>query len=552
MTKRTLPLIVSVLCLGVILGMQIEHAASSDDPLVAFRKLEQAYTLITRGYVEPVQAGDIVEHAIEGMVDELDPHSAYIDAERMRQVRENFDAAFEGIGIAYELIPGDEEQDTLAVLSVMPGGPSEKVGLLTGDRIVAVDGERAIGYSHEDVRGNLKGPRGSMVTVTVERPGMPNDLVFDIKRDRIPIETVESSYMLDDQTGYIKMIRFARTSHAEVLAALTELKAEGMRQLVFDLRGNTGGLMDMAVRISDLFLDDDQLIVSQQGRQPEHNAVYKASGGGIFEEQPIIVLVDGNSASASEIVAGALQDHDRALVVGRRSFGKGLVQQQYILEDGSALRVTTARYYTPSGRLIQTQYEEGDKDAYYEQKVEQSSADRTMNVQEILAQVPDSLRFTTTHGRTVIGGGGILPDFVVYDDTLSAAVQLARRYADGFVRHYLDQQGDTFRQTWGDDPARFVRDFRLSDADFESFLTFGQENGLAFATENAEAAHVTEADIRADQELISLLIRARLAVRAFDREWQYPIYHEVDMTLKEARKLWSDAQRLADEYVAEG
>ncbi|MEM6645330.1 MAG: S41 family peptidase [Bacteroidota bacterium] len=548
MTKRTLPLVVSVLCFGVILGMQIEHAASSDDPLVAFRKLEQAYTLITRGYVEPVQAGEIVENAIEGMIDELDPHSAYIDAERMRQVRESFDAAFEGIGISYELIPGDAGQDTLAVLSVMPGGPSEKVGLLTGDRITAVDGESAIGYSHDDVRGNLKGPRGSTVNVKVERPGVINTLVFDIKRDRIPIETVESSYMMDDQTGYIKLVRFARTSHAEVLSALTDLKAEGMQRLVLDLRGNTGGLMDMAVRISDLFLDDDQLIVSQQGRQPEHNAVYKASGGGVFEEQPIIVLVDGNSASASEIVAGALQDHDRALVVGRRSFGKGLVQQQYILEDGSALRVTTARYYTPSGRLIQTEYEEGDKDAYYEQKVRQSSTDRTMNVQEILAQVPDSLRFTTTHGRTVVGGGGILPDVIVYDDTLSTAVQVVRQYTDSFVRQYLDAQGDAFRTTW-DDPAQFIQEFRLKDADFEAFMTFAEQNGLALADGDD---HVSEADIRADRDVIALLIRARMAVRAFDRQWQYPIFHEVDVTLKEALKLWTDAQRLADEYVAEG
>jgi len=528
--------------------MQIEHAASSDDPAVAFRKLEQAYTLITRGYVEPVQAGEIVENAIEGMVGELDPHSAYIDAERMRQVRESFDAAFEGIGISYELIPGAEDQDTLAVLSVMPGGPSEKVGLLTGDRIIAVDGENAIGYSHEEVRGNLKGPRGSMVSVKVDRPGVINTLVFDIKRDRIPIETVESNYMLDNRTGYIKLVRFARTSHAEVLSALTELKAEGMQRLVLDLRGNTGGLMDMAVRISDLFLDEDQLIVSQQGRQPEHNAVYKASAGGVFEEQPIIVLVDGNSASASEIVAGALQDHDRALVVGRRSFGKGLVQQQYMLEDGSALRVTTARYYTPSGRLIQTEYEEGDKDTYYEQKVSQSSTDRTMNVQEILAQVPDSLRFTTTGGRIVIGGGGILPDVVVYDDTLSAAVQLARVHTDSFVRHYLDEQGDAFRTTWSD-PEQFVQTFQLDDADFEAFLAFAIQNGMVLG--NGED-QVSESDIRADQDLISLLVRARIAVRAFDRQWQYPIFHEVDMTLKEAVKLWTDAQRLADEYVAAG
>ncbi len=557
-TKKIVLSGVILVTVGVLLGVQIGSVVFDDDASKAFKKIEDAFFLINQRYVEQVDSNEMAEDAIAGMLEHLDPHSVYIDAERMKRVTEDFDASFEGIGISYELIPGAEGQDTLTVLSVIPGGPSDDAGLMSGDRIVAVDGRTAIGYTNEDVQNNLKGPRGTRVRVTVLRPGFDEVLELNITRDKIPLYTVLSSYMLDDQTGYIRLDRFARTTYSEFMEAMRALKGQGMQRLVLDLRGNAGGYMEMAIRISDEFLSDKQVIVSQRGRLPETNQVYRARPGGMFEENPVIVLVDENSASASEIVTGALQDHDRALIVGRRTFGKGLVQRQYIMEDGSALRLTIARYYTPSGRLIQTPYEEGDLDDYYRSKVEQREGDSTRSVQEILQHIPDSLKYTTPSGRTVIAGGGILPDFIVETEPPSRFMQtiIGRGIENAFVRDWLDHKGPVFQDQWNGKLDQFLTDFQVDDEMLAAFFAFAGKQGVRIVDEvpavvDSTHRYFLRSDVSADARQLGTVLKGRIATRLFDRSAWYRVYNEIDHVLNEAMKLWEPAEELTAHYVEE-
>ncbi|GIV62298.1 MAG: peptidase S41 [Rhodothermaceae bacterium] len=543
-----------LLLVGMLLGVQIGAVIFHDDTARALKKLEDAFILINQRYVEEVDSAELAERAIKGMLEALDPHSVYIDAERMKRVTEDFDASFEGIGIGYELVPGPDGQDTLTVLNVIPGGPSEEAGLLSGDRIIAVDGASAIGYTHEDVQRNLKGPRGTRVTVTVLRPGYPDTLEVTITRDKIPIYTVLSAYMLDEKTGYLKLDRFARTTYAEFMQAMRRLKAQGMERLVLDLRGNAGGYMEMAIRISDEFLKEGQLIVSQRGRLPETNEAYYARPGGLFEDKPVIVLVDEHSASASEIVAGALQDHDRALIVGRRTFGKGLVQKQYLLDDGSALRVTVARYYTPSGRLIQTPYDNGDREDYYRTKLELQKEFETMSAEEILNHIPDSLKFTTDTGRVVFAGGGILPDYIVKGERTSPFLQAVLRggVENDFVRYWLDRNAETVHARWDGRRDAFLNTFEVTDEMLAAFYRFAEEKGIrvvdekpAGGEENGKVQYFTRDEVVQDEAQLRALLKGRIATRLYDRSAWYPVINRIDRTLNEAMKLWAPAENLS-------
>jgi carboxyl-terminal processing protease len=542
-----------LLSAGVALGMGLGALLPGDDAYQSLKKLEDAFLVITQRYVEDVDPGILAETAIDGMLSELDPHSVYIDSEQMRRVTEEFNASFEGIGISYELIAGPDGEDTLAVLNPLPGGPSEEAGLLSGDRILEVDGSSAIGFTHEDVQGSLKGPRGTEVTVTIHRPGYRDLLYFTIVRDEIPFVTLDAAYMLDKRTGFIKLNRFARTTYDEFRDAMEDLLDQGMERLVLDLRTNAGGYMDMAVRVSDEFLPRGQMIVYARGRFPDTNEEYRARGGGLFEDKPVIVLVDENSASASEIVAGALQDHDRALIVGRRTFGKGLVQKQYALSDGSALRVTISKYYTPSGRLIQTPYRNGDREEYYRDKMRQRREDAALTADELAAQLPDSLKYMTDGGRTVYGGGGILPDFTVPVDTLSLLMQavLGRNLENGFVRDWLDRGGARLREDWGDRRDEFIDSFRVEDEDLDAFVEFAEQAGVYIGDVSEDVAADSSAvtfsrdQLEADRLLLERLIKGRIASRMYDRSAWYPVYHEMDRTLLKAMDLWDAAEKLA-------
>jgi carboxyl-terminal processing protease len=555
MRRQTVALLsVVVLLSGVVLGMKLTPLFGDDDAVLSLRKLEDAYIVIMSKYVDEVDASALAESAIRGMLGDLDPHTVYIDAERMKQVNEEFDAGYEGIGISYEFVPGPEGRDTLAVLNPLPGGPSEEVGLFTGDRIVAIDGSSAIGFDSDQVKAALKGPRGTTVAVTVRRPGVAEQLSFTIKRDKIPLNTVDAAYMIDSETGFIKINRFARTTYSEFRQSVVSLKEQGMQRLVLDLRDNQGGYMDMAVKLVDDFLPAGKSIVSAKGRLPDTNESYTARSGGLFETEPLIVLVNQNSASASEIVAGALQDHDRALIVGSRTFGKGLVQKQYALNDGSTLRVTISRYYTPSGRLIQTEYDAGDRESYYVHKIEQAEHDAAVSVKDIVESAPDSLKYQTDGGRTVLGGGGILPDYLVRPETLSYFMRaiVGRNLETHFARIWLDGQAVNFHDAWSGKPEEFVRTFRVDEDILDEFVAFAGARGVTIVPGEAVTDSVvggqsefTTADLEANRDLLATLIKGRIATRVLDRSWWYPVYHDVDNVMAAATGLWPQASRIA-------
>lgn len=548
-TRRLLTYGLVILTAGVLAGVQLGSVIFGDDISKSLRKVEDAFVLIAQRYVEDVDHAEMAEDAIQGMLGALDPHSMYFNADRMRRETEQFDAAFEGIGVSYELVGGPEAPDTISVVSVIPGGPSERAGLFTSDRIIAVDGKSTAGFDDEQVRGHLKGPGGSEVTVTIRRPGVPEPFDVQIRRDRVPIVTLDAAYMMDEETGYIKLNRFAKTTHTEFRRALRTLKEEGMQRLVLDLRGNGGGYMSMAVRVSDEMLSEGQMIVSQRGRTRDTNESFTATDGGLWEEGAVIVLVDPNSASASEIVAGALQDHDRGLIVGRRTFGKGLVQNQFTLNDGSALRVTIARYYTPSGRLIQTPYDDGDRSAYLEEKREQQRHDGALALEDLIDEVPDSLKFRTRGGRIVIAGGGILPDYIVHVDTLDAFTRALLRGAHerDYVRRWLDLHGAEIRDRFGSDAWAFQQGFDFSGEELADLYAFAASRGIQVTDDGAGDTFIRG---EIDEEGLKAMLKGRIARRLYDQSAWYPAFHPVDETLNEARALWGQAAELADSYTA--
>ena len=554
--SRYLPVFAgAAIALALLVG-KVRDADSASDDTQQLRKIEEAYRYITQAYVDRVDSSKLAEDAIEGMLAGLDPHSVYISTAEMRSVRESFNASFEGIGIYYEFVEGRGDRDTLVVLMPIAGGPSDEAGLMAGDRILEIGDTTAVGFDTELVQRYLKGPRGTSVGLVVKRPGYREPLRFSITRDQIPLHTVIASYMVDERTGYVRLQRFARTSHDEVRDAIETLRRQGMERLVFDLRGNAGGLLDQAYEIADEFLPAGDMIVYTNSRHPENRRQYRATRGGAFESDPVIVLIDENSASASEIVAGALQDHDRGFLVGRRTFGKGLVQQQFPLSDGSVLQMTVSQYFTPSGRLIQTPYDIGeDEEAYFATKtrireaVEQRVAPNGGLVDggALRGDVPDSLVFQTDGGRTVYGGGGILPDFLVVQDSLPPALRtvIGRSLDDQFARQFVDRPG--FRQEWTDRRTEFVRSFRLDDAGFAAFLAFADAHGVPVVDRrpsSTDEAVLVRSEAEAARAQIQTRIKAFMARRLYDAEAFYPVVGSMDPVLIEALRLWDQADAL--------
>lgn len=553
--------VTGVLAVGILLGMQIESVVSGDNTYQQLQKLDQAFQVIVKRYVDPVESDKLAEQAIEGMLERLDPHSVYIDAERMKAVKERFNASFEGIGIWYQVI-----EDTIRVTAPIAGGPSEEAGLRAGDRIVAVNDTNAVGFSQEEVQKHLKGPKGTNVEVAVKRPGYSDRLSFSITRDKIPMHTVDASYMIEDDIGYIKLNRFARTTYDEFKEGLVELEEKGMERLVLDLRGNAGGFMQMAIKISNEFLDAGQQIVYTRSRHTEFNREVYADANGMVKDKPLIILVDESTASASEIVSGAMQDHDRALIVGRRTFGKGLVQQQFPLSDESVLQMTVSRYYTPSGRLIQTPYDrEEEREDYYQDKVKRRLTNASVDVREFVENAPDSLTFKTDHGRTVYGGGGIIPDYLIPRDSASTLEQaLARKVVlPEFVRMWIDQHGSELENTWEDRKEEFIEEYTIGEKTQKAFWAFAKENGISIVGSESELPETlpdsskvrmtfTKEEIAKDQEKLDAYVKAMIARRIWGMEARIQISNQVDPELNEALKLWSKAEELLTVYHGRG
>lgn len=478
-------------------------------------------SLIDGNYTENPDMDKLSAVAINAMLKSLDPHSVYIPAKDVERANEPLQGNFEGVGISFQIV-----SDTIVVGSVIDGGPSEKVGLQVGDKIIRIDRQPATGdtINNQFVFNHLRGKKGTVVNLDILRQGTVYN--FEITRDKVPIYSVDTYFMADSTIGYIRLTRFARTSVDEFNKALKSLKKQGMLSLILDLRGNSGGFLDIACNLANEFLDRGQLIVYQEGRRTPHQN-FNANGRGHFRADrenphPLVILIDEGSASASEIVSGAIQDWDRGTLIGRRSFGKGLVQRMMPLSDGGQIRLTTARYYTPSGRCIQRPYDKGS-DAYRDDISERYKHGELVNADSI--HFPDSLRYRTAHGRTVFGGGGIMPDIFVPLDTM--------RLSD----YYISLRGkgllNTFPLNWADahrkDPK--VQTFELF---LENYDTFGLDAQLAAAA--IEKGIVRDTDKEAAEpertahsdRYLALMLKAQIAKDLFGIEYYYKVMKDID------------------------
>ncbi len=404
-------------------------------------KMSFTLNMIRYYYAEKPDMPKIVEKGIVNMLKELDPHSVYITKEDVQKMNEPLIGNFDGVGISFQIM-----KDTIHVVDVIRGGPSEKVGVMPGDKIIKVDDKIATGDSikNDFVFKNLRGVKGTKVSLTIERRGRKEPIIFEIIRDKIPITSVDTWFMLDKTLGYIRLDRFAQKSTEEVVEAIQDLQKQGMKELIFDLRGNGGGYLDVAFKICDEFLSDEKLLVYTEGvSSPRYD--FKAERKGTFEKGKIVVLIDESSASASEIVSGAIQDWDRGVIIGRRSFGKGLVQRPFNLPDGSQIRLTTSRYYTPSGRCIQKPWDDG-LDSYYNDYMKRFQHKELITPDSI--SFPDSLKYSTANGRIVYGGGGIMPDVFVPIDTSRASDYLINLRSKGIFNNFTMQWVDDNRTTF--------------------------------------------------------------------------------------------------------
>jgi carboxyl-terminal processing protease len=432
-TMVRMPILLSItMAAGMLLGATFFSGGKKlTDVAKGYAKFREVLMLVENNYVDSVNTDQLVDYSIEKMLEKLDPHTSYFNAEEATTARSQLESGFDGIGVEFNLY-----NDTVYVVTPLSGGPSEAAGIHSGDRLLKVNGEvlSGPGVTNAKVYKLLRGRRGTEVKLEIGRTGVKDNLVFTVRRDRIPTFSVDAAYMVDEEIGYIKVSRFSETTYDEFKNALSSLKKSGLKKLVLDLRGNPGGYMERATSIADEMIAGNKLLVYTDGKDSRFDRQTKAHITGMFEEGPVVVLVDEGSASASEIVAGALQDHDRALVVGRRTFGKGLVQMPVKLSDGSELRLTISRYYTPSGRSIQKPYELGKGDEY-EKDMKKRFESGELFVQDSIKFDP-KLQYKTDGGRVVYGGGGIMPDIFVPRDTSMNSKYLFELYAKNILREY--------------------------------------------------------------------------------------------------------------------
>lgn len=500
-----------ILLLGLLAFISTGIVAQSDDDIAPVEKLNALIFHIQRSYVEDVNTEEMVEEAIVAMLEELDPHSMYIPAEERKRMNEPLKGNFEGIGVQFNII-----RDTILVVSPISGGPSEKLGILSGDRIVEIEGENVagIGITNSDVMDKLKGPKDTKVNIAILRRGERNLIPYEITRDKIPIYSVDASYMATPEVGYIKINRFSATTLDEFQAALKSLKSEGMQDLILDLQGNGGGLLKAAVQLADEFLNEDKLIVYTEGRAYPRRETSARNGGG-FEDGRLVILIDEGSASASEIVSGAVQDWDRGLIVGRRSFGKGLVQRPINLPDGSQVRLTVQKYYTPSGRSIQKPYTDG-VEAYKKEKYDRFYNGELTSADSI--DLPDSLKFYTHNERLVFGGGGIMPDIFVPLDTSAFSDLYSSLVRKGIFNRlsldYVEQHRNELMKQYSDVEA-YIADFELA-ADFETDIRDYAEK---------EDVDFDEAQYEKSRALILSRFKALIARNAFDTSAYYEVFN---------------------------
>ena len=522
-----LPLVLSLgIAAGLFIGSTLTNKKSGSDVNSDVQKFREVLSQIKDEYVDTINTNSLVDDAIAHMLQKLDPHSSYIPSSDRVAANEDLRGNFDGIGIEFNIF-----NDTVVVVSALSGGPSEALGIQSGDKILKVDGRSLAGVSatSSDVMKALKGPKGTEVKVTMLRRN--RELEYTIVRDKIPNYSVDVAYMVDQEIGYIKVNRFSATTYDEFQSGLTKLKQQGMKKLILDLQGNPGGYMNMAIEMADDFLSSGKKIVSQKGKERKYNAEASATNRGQFETGDLIVLVNEGSASASEILAGALQDNDRALIVGRRSFGKGLVQSPFDLTDGSELRLTISRYYTPSGRSIQKPYE--DEDEYAMDIVSRYNHGEFFHADSI--KFDDSLKYLTMNGRSVYGGGGIMPDYFVPLDTTLNSHYLNELYTSTSIQEYTFQYAEDHREELlkkGFD--EFARNFVVTDDMISGLVKVGQRNKVK----------PDYKDIANRKKLFKVHIKAQVARKLWGNEGFYPVFNETNEVFIQAVKMFDKIPQL--------
>jgi len=516
------------LFLAIVIALpQLLHGQYNVEAL----KLAQVMERVSNFYVDSIDESQVVEKTIVQMLHDLDPHSSYLSKEDLEELNEQLEGEFEGIGISFNIL-----KDTIYIIRAISGGPSERVGIMAGDRIVKVDGETVagIGITTRGVQGLLKGEKGSQVEVSIKRRNRQELMDFSITRDKIPVNSLDAAYMVNSKIGYVKLARFANTTIEEFERAMKSLRAQGMEDLILDLTGNGGGWLPVAVELSDHFLAGSKEIVRTEGSKVP-DRTYNARKSGLFEKGNLVVMIDGYSASASEIVSGALQDWDRGVIVGRRSFGKGLVQQPFMLNDGSLIRLTVARYYTPTGRLIQKPYEDGYEEYGLDlinryNNGELSSADSIV--------FPESQRYRTlTMNRTVYGGGGIMPDYFVPLDTTAYSDYYRSLIGSGLFNRFILQYVDGQR--------------KKLQGEYESFEVFNKayetpevalQKLISFATD--EDLEFNEAEWNVSKAQISLLFKSYIARDLWGMEYFYEVYNTSDDVFMKAVEILKNPSML--------
>jgi carboxyl-terminal processing protease len=518
-----------VLILGMFLGSKLILVSSSNGSLSnrffsfgsnKYDKLNDVINYIESSYVDSVSKEDLIEKALSGLLTSLDPHSSYIPAAEFNEANDPIQGNFDGIGVEFRVI-----RDTVVVINTIDKGPSQKKGVNAGDRIVKVNGKNiaSIKIKDDEVKKLLKGKKGTDVKITVYRSSNKKLLDFTITRDAIPTFSIDVNYIATGNIGYIKLSKFSTTTFNEFDEALISLKRNGMKKLILDLRGNGGGLLNSAVNLADEFLTNKKLIVYTEGRN-KPKEYYNATEKGLFQQGEVVILIDEFSASASEILAGAIQDNDRGTIIGRRSFGKGLVQEQVSLNDGSAVRLTVSRYYTPTGRCIQNSYKDGS-DEYYNSFYERFYDGELESVDSI--KFPDSLKYKTPKGKIVYGGGGIMPDIFVplgKEERTKLYIDLMNKgIFQQFAFEYTDKKRNALKILYKNSND-FIKSFNVSNQMLNEFFLFAIKNGIKDDDKNANLS----------EEIIKAYIKGYIGRNLFDDAGFYPIINSVDKTYLKA------------------
>ncbi len=508
-------------------------AAQPDTGLaMAQKKMDAAIAIITQQYVENLDANKVVEDGIRGIIKELDPHSVYIPAKKVKSENQKLASEFEGIGVYFNIL-----NDTIIVVSPISGGPSEKLGIMAGDQIIEIDSENVAGVniSNDGVRERLLGKSGTIVNVGIKRNGVNDLIYFDIVRDKIPLYSIDASYMATPTTGYIKVNRFAASTSKEFREKMRELEEQGMENLILDLTGNGGGYLYTAFELADEFLDWGKMIVYTEGVHSPKRPL-RASSRGDFESGKLIVLIDEGSASASEIVTGAIQDWDRGLVIGRRSFGKGLVQKPYTLPDGSEIRLTIAKYFTPTGRCIQKPYDKGKKSDYYKETFTRFEHGELTNPDSL--HFPDSLKYFTPNKRVVYGGGGIMPDIFVPLDTSQNSDYLRDVTRKGilnkFALMYVNKNRDQLLAEYPDINT-FDQNFPVEQS-MEEFIAFAEKEGVDRNDEQIDKSGI----------LLRTQLKALIARDLWDVSAYYQIFNNYRHDFQKALEVMDNEEVFKD------